>query len=123
MEPFRNIDEGDIENREASNIEGLHGPNPRVAHRNTACTYWRDKTLSTEVEHCLSLHTRRGLGGDRPEDINGFAVLGVLLYNINPRLTQQKEITIRRTSTAEHVVMRRLTSPVEWNAHVRTFFR
>ena len=77
MEPFRNIDEGDIENREASYIEGLHGPNPRVAHRNTACTYWRDKTLSTEVEHCLSLHTRRGLSGDSPEDMNCFAVLGV----------------------------------------------
>ena len=54
MEPFRNIAEGDIENREASYIEGLHGPNPRVAHRNTACTYWRDKTLSTEVEHCIT---------------------------------------------------------------------
>ena len=58
MEPFRNIDEGDIENREASYIEGLHGPNPRVAHRYTACTYWRDKTLSTEVEHCASSRCR-----------------------------------------------------------------
>ena len=77
MEPFRNIDKGDIGNREANYIESLHGPNPRVAHRYTACTYWRDKTLSTEVEHCLSLHTRRGLGGDNPEDMNGFAVLGV----------------------------------------------
>ena len=24
-----------------------------------------------------AIHTRRGLGGDSPEDINGFAVLGV----------------------------------------------
>ena len=27
----------------------------------------------------LSLHTRKGLGGDSPEDINGFAVLGVFV--------------------------------------------
>ena len=27
----------------------------------------------------LSLHTRRGLGGDNPEDINGFADLGVFV--------------------------------------------
>ena len=26
----------------------------RVAHRNTTCTHYRDKTLSTEVEHCAT---------------------------------------------------------------------
>ena len=27
----------------------------RVAHRNTTCTHYRDKTLSTEAEHCGTL--------------------------------------------------------------------
>ena len=56
MEPFRNIDDRDIENGIASHIKGQQGPNPRVAHCNTSCTYLRDKTLSTEVEHCISQH-------------------------------------------------------------------
>ena len=86
IETSLDIDEGDIE-QIGSYIASLHGPNPRVAHCNTTCTYWRDKTLSTKVEHCLSLHTRRGLGGDSPEDINSFAVHRVSVTNIIYKLS------------------------------------
>ena len=53
IETSLDIDEGDIE-QIGSYMVSLHGPNPRVAHCNTTCTYWRDKTLSTKVEHCVN---------------------------------------------------------------------
>ena len=103
IETSLDIDEGDIE-QIGSYIVSLHGPNPRVAHCNTTCTYWRDKTLSTKVEHCLSLHTRRGLGGDSPEDINSFAVLRVSVAQHNLQVVVKNENTVGTTGTAEHVI-------------------
>ena len=44
----------------------------RVAHRNTTCTHYRDKTLSTEVEHCLSQHAHKGFGRRQSEGHNWF---------------------------------------------------
>ena len=45
---------------------------------NKVGTKWEQEPQSGgKNEKKLSLHTRRGLGGDNPEDINSFAVLGV----------------------------------------------
>ena len=47
----------------------------RVAHRNITCTHYRDKTLSTEVEHCLSQHAHKGFGRRQSEGHNWFFLL------------------------------------------------
>ena len=52
----------------------------------------------------LSLHTRRGLGGDSPEDINGFAVLRVSVAQHNLQVVVKNENTVGTTGTAEHVI-------------------
>ena len=59
QEPFRNIEKGDREKQTwQATEENRHGPNPRAAHRNTACTHNVIKHYLLKVEHCRSIAGR-----------------------------------------------------------------